>query len=456
MSRSADVVVIGAGVAGLTTAHLLTKSGVDVVVLEAKGRVGGRLLNQTVGGAVVDGGGSWVGPPQSELLGLIKELGLSTFPQHDNGRNILVWNGRQKLFTGATPPLSWPALVDLGQVIWRIDRAARRLRGPTPWLDRAAERLDRQSLGAWLQRNTVTEEARFFLELVALTEFGSHPDELSLLGFLGYVASAGGLRTLVGGRGSALDSHVVGGAAAICDELAGRLGERVRVNTPVIAIDQTTTPVRILTATGEYQAARVVLAVDPATADHINHDPPLPVQRVALERTYALGSGIKAHLCYDQPFWRTRGLSGQSYANSGFVRITFDVGPPTGGPGLLAMFLGDHVPADAELIDGPPERRRDAVLKELVVRFGDEAANPVDYVEQNWTHEPFQSGCVPRPATGVLTSVKDAFTRQIGSLHFAGADTSHIWKGHMDGAVRSAQRVVAELQAVGTRAGVEL
>jgi monoamine oxidase len=439
MSSRADVIVIGAGLAGLTTAHLMTKRGLDVIVLEAKGRVGGRLLNQTVGGAVVDAGGSWVGPPQQEVLELIKELGLKTFPQND-GRHILMWDGRQKLFTGDTPPLAWPALADLGQVIWRLDRIARRLRGPAPWAHPDAQRLDRQTLGAWMQRNAFTRPGRFFLELVAITEFGCHPDELSLLGFLVYLASAGGLRTLVGGRGAALDSHIAGGAAAMCDELASRLGDRVRLNSPVTAVDQTTMRVRILTEAGEYQADRVVLATDPATADYINHDPPLPLQRIDLQRTYALGSGVKAHLCYDQPFWRKRGLSGQSYANIGFARITFDVGPPTGGPGLLAMFLGDQVPEDAELMDGSPERRRDAVLNELVDRFGDEARHPVDYVEQNWTHEPYQSGCVPRPAPGLITSVKDAFTRPIGRLHFAGADTSEVWKGHMDGAVRSAQR----------------
>jgi monoamine oxidase len=102
------------------------------------------------------------------------------------------------------------------------------------------------------------------------------------------------------------------------------------------------------------------------------------------------------------------------------------------------MFLEDHVP-------------QEAVLEELAVRFGDEARNPSDYVEQNWSHEPFQSGCVPRPATGLITSVQDAFTRPVGNLHFAGADTSQIWKGHMDGAVRSAQRVVAEMPRLAHR-----
>ena len=446
MKNNAEVIVIGAGLAGLTTAHILMRNGVDVIVLEAKGRVGGRLLNQTVGGTVVDAGGSWVGPPQTAVLGLIEELRLTTFPQHDDGQHMLVWDGRPRLFTGDTPPLALPSLVDLGQAMWRLDRTARRFRGPDPWRHPDAEGLDGQSLGAWVRRNTVTKQARFFLELIVLIEFGCHPDELSLLGFLVYIASAGGLRTLIGGRGAALDRHVVGGAATMCDEMAARLGERVHLNTPVVAVDQTADRVRILSDTVEFDAGRVVLAVDPATADRIEHDPPLPLQRIILERSYALGSGMKAHVCYDRPFWRERALSGQSYANGGFVRITFDVGPAT-GPGVLATFLGGQVPEDAELIDGPPERRREAVAAELADRFGDEARHPIDYVEQNWTHEPFQSGCVPRPYPGVITSARDSFTRPVGRLHFAGADTSEVWKGHMDGAVRSAQRVVAELNA---------
>ena len=94
------------------------------------------------------------------------------------------------------------------------------------------------------------------------------------------------------------------------------------------------------------------------------------------------------------------------------------------------------------------------MVEELVARFGEEAREPADYEEQIWTHEPFQSGCVPRFAPGVLTSVEDAFTRPVGNLHFAGADTSSVWKGHMDGAVRSAQRVVAELTVSGLTAPV--
>jgi monoamine oxidase len=83
-----------------------------------------------------------------------------------------VWNGRQKLFKGDIPPLSWPALADLGQAIWRIDRVASRLRGAAPWSHPDAALLDRQSVGAWLHCNTFTQQSRFFFELVTSTEFG--------------------------------------------------------------------------------------------------------------------------------------------------------------------------------------------------------------------------------------------------------------------------------------------
>lgn len=435
MARIADVIVIGAGLSGLTTAWSLARRDVDVVVLEAKGRVGGRLKNQHVAGSVVDAGGSWIGPTQRAVCALVEELNMSTFPQHTEGDNLLIANGRTRRFRGETPPLGRWATVDLGLAMWRLDRAAGRIQGNTAWSGGAAEALDRQTLGAWLQRNTVTEGARFAVELITGAAFGCRADELSLLGFLAHVASAGGLSALAGTRGAAQDRHIVGGAAAMCDELAHRLGARIHLNTPVRMIDQSQDFAQISTAAEQFSAKRVVLAVDPATASRIEHQPDLPARRHTLERTFAMGTGIKAHLSYPRPFWRGAGLSGFSCADNGAAPMTFDVSPPDGA-GILMIFTN---------LDGSAERRRAAVVDELATRFGDQARAPTDYAEQNWAHESFQSGCVPRCSPGVITAAQDAFTRPVGVLHFAGAETSTIWEGHMEGAVRSAERVVSEL-----------
>jgi monoamine oxidase len=242
----------------------------------------------------------------------------------------------------------------------------------------------------------------------------------------------------------ALASHISGGSAGLCDVLAARLGDRVVTGTPVAAIRQTVESVEVDTIDGTWRARRAVLAMDPALVNHIAFEPGLPSARISMQRTWAMGSGIKAHFCYDEPFWRRDGLSGQSYANTGYLRTTFDVTPPD-GPGVLVTFLGHQIPEHARLVDLTADQRRDAALAELAIRFGPAARQPVRYLEQDWTREPFQSGCIARPGPGTLSAAGELIHQPVGRLHFAGAETSRIWEGHMEGAVRSAERATSEL-----------
>jgi monoamine oxidase len=96
-ATDADLVVVGAGLAGLAAARLATARGARVVVLEARDRVGGRTLNHELGpahpGKVVEVGGQWVGPTQHRLLELARELGVETFPMHTGGENVVEWRG---------------------------------------------------------------------------------------------------------------------------------------------------------------------------------------------------------------------------------------------------------------------------------------------------------------------------------------------------------------------------
>src|SRR3954468_10440128 len=100
----ADIVVVGAGLAGLAAARTLRASGSDVCVLEARDRVGGRVLNHELpGGDVVEIGGQWIGPTQLRINKLVAELGLETFPTYDTGEHILDLNGKVKRYTGEIP-----------------------------------------------------------------------------------------------------------------------------------------------------------------------------------------------------------------------------------------------------------------------------------------------------------------------------------------------------------------
>jgi monoamine oxidase len=140
-----DVLVVGGGLAGLTPAWMLHSHGINAVVLEAKDRVGGRLLLQTTSnGVTVDGGGSWVSPLHTEVIKPMDTFGLHRDPQYSDGENLLRLRGRTVRYRGDIPRLNPLALLDLGRAMWTLDRMARRL-GPPPWNDAVAQRLDAQA-----------------------------------------------------------------------------------------------------------------------------------------------------------------------------------------------------------------------------------------------------------------------------------------------------------------------
>jgi monoamine oxidase len=442
-SRQADVVIIGAGLAGLTAARVLLKAGVtSVLVLEARDRVGGRTLNQDIGGGhVVEAGGQWVGPTQTHIRKLADELGVKTFKTYNKGKSVTWVEGRRS--TRAAAGLKPADLLDFGRAQARLETMARTIPLAKPWSAPQAEVYDAQTVASWLKANTATAGARSLFELVLEGTLGKAED-VSLLYFLFYLHSAGGLDALENTEGGAQDSRFVGGSQLVSLRLAAELKDRVILNTPVLrVVDRPPERVRVVTAATAFEARRVVVAMMPADTRCIEFDPPLPTARQELVKGWKGSPAFKVNVVYEKPFWRDEGVNGQATGELPLVGMTFDNSPPEGRPGVLVAFLNEK--AAARFRDAA--QRRKAVVKDLAKYFGDRALQPTGYVEMDWSAEKWTTGCVSPVGPRLLTRFGLALREPVGRIHWAGTETAEVWTGYMEGAVRSGERVAEEVLA---------
>lgn len=439
----ADVVVVGAGMAGLRTAQLLRQRGILVEVLEARNRVGGRIYTTPVAGTDFDLGGQWVGPQQTRLLKLATEQGINTYPQYHQGIKLLSWQGKQRRFRGEIPWLSPLAMYEL----WKLDRftkqAVTQIPADSPWNTPKAQEWDGQTLETWKQQFFRSKGAKLFLDIVTRAVCTSEPTEVSLLYFLSYLKWGNGLNSLINIPNGAQQDRFVGGAQPLCRRLADDLGRHLHLESPVLSISQSDNDVIVRSIKGEYQAQRVIVAIPPLLAGEITYDPPLPLQRQELARNMPMGSVIKYVAVYDRPFWRTKGFSGEAFSDTGLCVTTFDGCTSTGVPALVTFSDGAVARENAART---PEERKLAVLGQFAKFFGPEATNPVAFTEQNWLAETWSRGCYAGiMGPGVMTRFGPALSAPNGRIHWAGTETATQWMGYIEGALQSAERVADEV-----------
>ena len=443
MNRTADVVVVGAGFAGLTAARELRRLGHDVLVLEGRDRVGGRSHTGHVAGIPVDLGGTFVGPTQDAVLGLAAELGVATVPTYDHGANLIRWRGMVRPYRGTVPRLSLGGLLDIARVRWQLESVARGVPLAEPWTARRAARLDSLSLAQWLRSVRAGVTARDLLAIMARVTWGCEPDEVSMLHAARYVRAAGGLDRLLDVDGGAQQDRFAAGTQQLADMSAAELGDRVILSAAVHRIEHHADGVTVSCEKGRVGARFVVVAVPPAHRATIEFAPALPAEYHQLAISWPQGRLSKAYAAYTTPFWRSAGYSGEALSDEGPVFITFDVSPHEDGPGILLGFV------DARIFDQlPADQRRDQALGCFASLFGDDALKPLDYVDHRWGAEEFAPGgptaAVP---VGSWTRYGRWLRRPAGLIHWAGTETADEWTGFLDGAVRSGQRAAGEVAA---------
>ncbi|MUL83998.1 FAD-dependent oxidoreductase [Mycobacterium sp. CBMA247] len=439
------VVVVGAGVAGLTAAVDLAAAGAEVTVLEARDRVGGRMRGIPLGeGVVTDGGAAYLGVRHTELLALIREHGLDVVSTEMGGDSTFLVTDRRTTTAGRVPPLD---AVALGDLFDRLEGLVEQVRPDAPWLSPEAETLDRLPAARWLSEQVRHPDAQTFFPLFIGEMMAADPAAISVLHMAFYLRSGGGIRYLNAFEGGAQQWRIDGGAHLLTQALAERLGERVHLDRPVCAIDQESDDVVVQCLSDvdgtrwEYRADRVVVAVPPLLAQQIEFRPALRAPRATPDT--GRGCAVKVHLGYPSPIWRERGLSGWSVSTDGPLLSTVDDSPPGGSAGVLTGFVTG---AAASAFSVLPERlQRDAVLAHTRRLFPQLPA-PEQCTVTDWLAEKYSRGCYAALfGPGDWLRLGPTLTEPHGRVHWAGTETSLEFFGLMEGAIRSGRRAATEL-----------
>jgi monoamine oxidase len=454
----ADVIVVGAGFAGLSAAYKLQSQGMSVVVLEARERSGGRTLSATMrsstapsGKADIDLGAQWAGPKQLKINQLIKEFDLATIPTYSEGKDLTRYD---KLRTDTTPPAA--------QILFdRIDQLGNQLPLRTPWEHWNAVEWDRMTFASWLERETSDiSAANLVARGVAGGLLAGDAGDYSMLQVLFYVASGGGIASLMDCNGGAQDFRIVGGSQTIAHMIARKLGSptqynpdegntgSIRYNQPVrhIVHNVNKRPVCVYTDDSKYYANHVVLAIPPTLAGRINYQPILPPARDGLMQRMAAGYALKVHVFYKTPFWREAGWSGCALTDQGVVAETFDNSPPDGSFYDLVVFVYGR---EAQLLrTKPPSLQSRIIIEDLVQLYGPKARDVDNYLSFDWTAEEWTRGCFSgHLAPNGWIAYGPALRTPVGRIHWAGTETATEWNGYLDGAIESGWRAASEILA---------
>jgi len=435
-----DVVVLGAGLAGLSAARDLRRAGCDVTVLEARDRIGGRVLQTTLDdGRVVQLGGELIGSTHTSYRGLVDELGLTLRDSYVAEPGETVWDIDDSVLVGDPAPwMTDDDRADYDRVVALLVDLAKGVDPDNPWSHADAIALDAMSFHQWL-RSVGARDA--VVRMFELAKAGLAADSLkrtSLLAELRKMASAGDELTSYYDIDQWTRSTVAEGSATVAARMAEELGEHISLSSVVTAIAVHPDHVDVVLATGEVvTAANVVCAI-----------PAAPLRRVKIsglsdERLQALrrirnSLTAKVVAAYESSFWRELGKNGSSYSD-GLMGSTWIQGPGVISALVAPTQLAFHLAGDQSARD------RDA-LDALTRMYGAQAGEPTALFTREWSVEPFTLGYMAHYAPGDLTAIGPTHSQPEGRFFVAGSD---YWvAGYMEGAVRTGRGAAKAILAL--------
>ena len=446
MGARQRVVVIGAGLSGMTTALDLKAAGWDVVVLEARDRVGGRvhtLYTPFTTGLHAEAGGESIDDSHYAILAMLKRFGLST-----ERRAPIKPYDSAVYYQGMREPLAAFLEHDGGKTLsdyLRFDNAVSALADGInpdhPERARNAEKLDSQSLEDFVRAQKLAPAAEFLVRLQNRGEYNAELRDISLL-FVAQqeAASSSSLLSLTESE----TMRIAGGNSMLPLAMAKALGSVVQMSSPVTRVEHDSDGVRVHTSRGFVDASWLVVAAPLMPMRQVSFSPALPQSVTAAIDGLDLGHAAKVVHEYDAAFWRAEGSSGFTLTDLPFhIAWSSNDSRPTTVPGLLTQFItGDAAAFAARLTE---ERRRNVFGQQLTTVYPEgvplAAKNVATMV---WAHERFTGGgyAVYRP--GQMAPFWPVMRSGFGRIRFVGEHTESL-AGYMESAIRSGHRIAKSL-----------
>jgi monoamine oxidase len=446
MSEQLDVIIVGAGFSGLAAALALHKQNKKFIVLEARDRVGGRTHTKRFeDGKYVDVGGQWIGPTQDRMYELAKEHNVSWYETYNEGKNILDLNEKIRTYTGLIPKMDVASLINIDVLLKKLERMAKSISLQSPWSHSKAKAWDSVSLEDWVRKNAYTKNCYKVVRAGLETVYACELNEVSLLHALFYIKSGTNLNCLLSIQDGAQQHRINGGMQTLAEKIAAPLLSHIKFNAPVKRITQNENSAMVEGHQFHYEAKKVILTIPPVLISSIEFTPSLPLYKTQLLQKLSMGIVGKVIGVYEKPFWRNSGYSGQVVSDelSPFQTL-FDSSPADNSYGtLLAFCIADRARNFFSLSE---EERKGITLRTFTNYFGTEAANPIHYLDHCWADEAWSKGCYAALyPTGAWTNFHDELKQPTGALHWAGTETSDVWYGYIEGAVRAGERAVKEI-----------